>query len=346
MITLMHAIAETEPTFAIVFEDNELAEACRESGAEVRTFYGNSPPPKNRLLKIVRVTRCLSKAILDWKIDLLHIHSATGIRYAWPAAKLHNIPILCHQRDNYKNDYFHRGIGLSDQIIAISQWVRDGLPKNLHPKTKTIYNGVRIPDIKLCKTETTSTPLRIGYAGRCFPEKGIDLLLSAATLLADRNDFSLSLWGIPSRTSDKLSDYAKALYDQISAMPASLKNRIVIEPFRKDIDTFYREADIVVVPSRFAEPMGRMAIEAMAWQRPTIVANHGGLSELVDHGRTGLVFEPNSYIDLSKQMTNILDNFELRNKIRETGREEAIKRFSAEQHLHNIRSVYQNLISK
>lgn len=344
MTTLMQAISEEEPTYAMVFYDNELAQICRESGAEVRTFYGKKSPPKGRLRRMWNATYCLSKAIRDWKIDLLHIHSATGVRYAWLAAKLHRIPIVCHQRDNYSNDYFHKGIEWSDRIIAISEWVKEGLPENLHDRTDVIYNAVNLPDDSLCKQEPKDLPLQIGFAGRCLHEKGIDLLLSAIEQLGNRDDFELVLWGIPDAT-DCQNPYAVEIRKQIQAMPPQLRSRVKTEPFRKDINNFYREVDIVVVPSRFAEPMGRMAIEAMAWKRPTIVANHGGLCELVDHGRTGLVFKPGSATDLSVQISTLLDNPLLRKQLSEAGRSETIERFSPKMHLEKIHSVYQAIIN-
>ena len=61
--------------------------------------------------------------------------------------------------------------------------------------------------------------------------------------------------------------------------------------FVNNPDAFYRAADFVLVPSLLPEPFGRVAVEAMAHGKPPIVADHGGLIEIVESDDVGLRFK-------------------------------------------------------
>lgn len=343
MLTLIREMAKEGPTFAVVMFDNDQAQACRDAGAEVRTFYGKRSLPPTRLQRMWCATRCLHQAVCDWKIDLLHSHSATGVRFLYLTSRWNRKKIVCHARDNYKNDYYHRGLDWSHHVITVSKWIQKGLPESIRQKSTVIYNAVFPPELSLCKLPKLGDPVVIGCAGRCIPEKGIDLFIAALGNLADRTDYKATIWGIP---DPEVGDaYGNELRRTIATLPEACQRRIDIQPFRLDMDNFYSSTDVVVVPSRFAEPMGRMAIEAMAWRNTTIVANHGGLSELVAHGDTGLVFEPASVGSLTEQLRAVLDDSKLRQRLAEAGREEAITRFSPSSHARAMNKVYQQLLS-
>lgn len=342
MLTLMREMAKQQPTYAVVMHDNEVADVCREVGAEVRTFYGKQGMPRTRLQRMWKATRCVTKAIRDWDIDIVHSHSATGVRYVYPAARWTRRPIVCHARDNYSNNYFNRGLGWANRVVAISNWVRDGLPPEICQKTDVIYNAVAAPEQSECPSLHHDGPLVIGYAGRCVPEKGIDIFVDAIGELGGRDDFVVQIWGVPEAAE---LEYAGVIRAKIDALPAELRQRVHIEPFRRDIDNFYRAVDIAVVPSRYPEPMGRAAIEAMAWNRATVVANHGGLSEIVTPGQTGLCFEPGSAGSLGRELNSLLDDRDYMIQLADSGRAEVLQRFTAKAHLEAVMDVYNRLLS-
>lgn len=74
----------------------------------------------------------------------------------------------------------------------------------------------------------------------------------------------------------------------------------------------YRNADICVVPSIWEEPFGMVALEAMATGRPVCASRVGGLQEIVDHKKTGFLFDNQDAGELAKQLEVLLDNPELR----------------------------------
>jgi glycosyltransferase involved in cell wall biosynthesis len=68
-----------------------------------------------------------------------------------------------------------------------------------------------------------------------------------------------------------------------------------------DPHAFFRDLDVLVVPSLWSEPFGLVATEAMAHGVPVLAAARGGLKEIVTPGRDGFLFEPSdpaSFLEL------------------------------------------------
>jgi len=343
MCTLMRELAKGDEVFAVVFGDDELAEECRKTGARVRTLYGKSEKPPTRLQRIVKSYGVLSEAIQDWGIDLIHSHSAQGMRYVYAPARRRRLPIVCHQRDNYSSDYFHALLGRANHVVAISEWVHRGLPKRIQRRASVVYNAVIAPDESTCDRTSAKIPV-VGYAGRCIPEKGIDLFVEAVRKIDPSIEFRVAIWGVPLPSAGK--KYAREIREQIDRLPHDIRRRVEVEPFRSDINNFYKSVDIVVVPSRFPEPMGRMAIESMAWERATVVANHGGLSEIVNRVEIGLGFKPGDSDDLSEKLMSLLRDSDFRRQVAAAGRKDVLTRFSSANHATELRKIYAQAMRK
>lgn len=342
MLTLVRELAKTQPTYVVVFFDDDLAAAARDCGANVRTIYGKGKRPRFRFQRFSRSISCLVKAIRNWRIDILHVHTAVGNRYAWPAKLLTGAKLLTHQRDNFESDRYHMLLGRADKIIAISDWVKQGLPEELRQRAEVIYNSTALPELEDTLRSQSDGSLVVGMAGRCYPEKGFDILLDALKQIDPSPHVRALMWGLPAR--EKCNDYGQQVWDQYEQLPTSLRERIHLEPFRVDIEEFYRSVDIVVVPSRFAEPFGRVAIEAMSWRRPVIVAGHGGLREIVTHNETGLVFRPLDAADLGQKLEMLLKDEGLRNRLADAGRQVIQTRFTPEAHARAVSAVYESLV--
>jgi glycosyltransferase involved in cell wall biosynthesis len=84
-------------------------------------------------------------------------------------------------------------------------------------------------------------------------------------------------------------------------------------------EALFKKCYLAVFPSLY-EPFGIVALEAMAYSKPTIVSNVGGLKSIIDHLHTGLLMSSNNSKSFIEQARIVLDNEELAIQLGESGK--------------------------
>lgn len=340
MLALVAELARRGPTFVFLLREDEVAAEARRLGATVEVAFPGGLP-KRRVKRFACVVAALRRAIRRHDIEAMHVHTAAGSRYAWPAARLTGAKLLIHQRDMYAPNYFHLGLGRADRIVAVSRWVAQTLPERWRDRTTVIYNPIDVPALP-AEESTRPRRLRVGMAAVCLEFKGHFLLIDAALSLMDRLDFEVHLWGL--QYEGPSGPYGRRIRQRCESSRHA--DRFILQPFRQDTDEFFRGMDIVVMPSLVREGFGRVAAEAMAWRRPVLVAGHGGLLEIVDHERTGLTFAPGDAEALAQRLERLLTDAPLRHRLAQAGRAKVETEFSSAAHADAVTGVYHRLLDR
>lgn len=142
------------------------------------------------------------------------------------------------------------------------------------------------------------------FVGRIQPLKGPDVAIRSLAELG-RPDVQLAIVGGSSgRDGDVEAANAHALVDELG-----LHDQVLfVEPQPHHIlSTWYRAADVVLVPSR-SESFGLVALEAAACGIPVVASAVGGLLSLVEDGRTGFLIDGRNPTDYAKAVASILDD--------------------------------------
>lgn len=105
------------------------------------------------------------------------------------------------------------------------------------------------------------------------------------------------------------------------------------------------KSTIVIMPSRI-EPFGLVALETPFMARPIVATNVGGLKEVVSHGQTGLLFEPEDVSGLAEGVIALLKNPALAINMSETARRRAKEVFSFERHVYAYEQLYHRVGEK
>jgi D-inositol-3-phosphate glycosyltransferase len=141
------------------------------------------------------------------------------------------------------------------------------------------------------------------FVGRIQPLKGPDVAVRALHELG-RADARLIVVGGASG-SDGGAELAR-VRELVAELGLQDRVRFVDPQPHHILSTYYRAADVVVVPSR-SESFGLVALEAAACGTPVVASAVGGLQSLVDHGRTGFLIEDRDPVRFAKAIATILD---------------------------------------
>lgn len=166
-----------------------------------------------------------------------------------------------------------------------------------------IYNGIKGPAAAEPTTYDGHRTLRVLMLGRINRIKGQEILLQAVAALPPELRRRIAVRVVGSAFEDP--EREQALHRMTASL--GLAGVVAIEPFVPDTAPLYRWADIVVVPSRLPESLGRVAIEAMSFGRPPLASAIGGLAEVVVDGATGWLVPPGRADALTVALARIIE---------------------------------------
>lgn len=168
--------------------------------------------------------------------------------------------------------------------------------------------------------------LRMGFLGRVCVDKGIEVLFRELAALPSELKYTLDIGG----SYDQ--EQTEQLTRDFPGVPARFLGFVPQEQLLTKID-------LLLVPSIFLEPLGRVVLEAYAYGVPVIATRLGGTPEIVDDGETGLIFDPLQSGDLKSKIVELASD---RDRIAEMGKKALARSsdFLPKRILAEFREVY------
>lgn len=166
------------------------------------------------------------------------------------------------------------------ELIAISQFTRQQyIETGLEPdKLHVIYNGTDLEYFTPVAKPAT-LPRRILYLGRVCPTKGIDTLMDAFVAVhLQRPDVSMLIAGEQNEWGEKTG-----YLNELRRKAAGNGGAISFLPHQHDVRPLLAGSDLLILPSNWGEPFGRVLIEAMAMGIPVIATRDGGIPEVLSN---------------------------------------------------------------
>jgi glycosyltransferase involved in cell wall biosynthesis len=182
--------------------------------------------------------------------------------------------------------------------------------------------------------------LKVLYAGRIYPEKGIDTAIEAMTELVygqGRRDIRLSLAGTGS------ADYENQLRQRVSQ--AGLSDYVSflgwVPP--TEMPGLLQKFDVLVLPSSWPEPFSRAVLEGMVSGLVVVATRTGGTPEIIVDGENGWLFMPNDPGDLAEKIAYLADHPKSRTQMGQAGRQTIIERFTTTKMMDEIETYLQEV---
>lgn len=297
-------------------------------------------------LGAARTVRTSRSVFASVRPDIVHVHtpSTSGLARLALAARLARVPrvvLTLHQVAPDDLSLFSRlvnrsGHHLIDATIAVStgaadtQATRAGLRRKA---IRVIPNGVddaptgtdREPFVRRSPGDVW-----VGYFGRLATEKGVDVLIEAVGRVRSK--------GTPLHLLVVGDGYERtALEDAARSGGGS----VVFAGYRTDARDLMNEVDIVVHPPGF-EGFGLVVAEAMAARKPVVATDViGGIPDMVDHERTGLLVPFGDVAALAAALDRLCSEPRLRTELGTAGRERYEQELTADRMVDETVALYQ-----
>ena len=296
----------------------------------------------------------IAKLCKKYKIDIVHAHLQKSIISSLFASFLTKSKIIIHEH----GPIFRGGTGFVYRLllkilrsraaiaIANSQATKAallqtvGFAKSSITVVSNFIDFGRLDPALYERNKTRDTlgiaknKIAVGFMGRLHHCKGADLLIEAAAILCEKDQrFRFVIVGDgPER---------KQLEGLVARL--GLKEKVVFTGLCKDPAEVIRAFDIAVIPSR-REAFGITAIEFMRMKIPIVASPVGGLVELVQHEKNGILLDSLNPQNIADAVNRLVQDDSLRERL--TNNAEVFSRkFDGKEQLQQITDIYEKLCS-
>jgi len=283
------------------------------------------------------------KLINDIRPDVLHANNSRAAFYSGLIGRMMHVPILFHCRIAELDTRLDRWlVRLVDGVIANSRATAKRFSAWTKLRVWTVYNGVDVSDWHV--------PQNVGE--KPFGAQQI-MLIVALVSQWKRHDIALDVFARLSETMSGLhlvcvgghDPTDAAWWDALQQRTNDLRNSDHVHWVGRidhvALKDWYAAADVLMLPSD-DEPFGRVLVEAMAMGVPVVAFDGGGVPEVVQHGKQGVLLPRGDVDGLVEAIAKLLGDTDLRTVMGNAGRRRA-EVFSVPSHIANICKVYDEI---
>ncbi len=298
----------------------------------------------------------LHQLLASKKFDLLHANEAHALTASWLARAHRCLPVVASRRVAYPLQQSPLALAryrAARRIVAISQFVADqvtasGLPPE---RVEVIYDGVELPPLPSLELRrrarqswgATEGEVLLGCVGHLLPDKGQHILIRA--LAAFRAGPAN-----PARTCRLLlvgDGPCRRSLEQL-ARELGVESAVHFAGFVEDLSLIHAALNVFLFPS-LLDALGTSLLAAMAYALPVIALARGGVPEILEHGRNGLLVSTadlEAYPEaIAAGVTRLLRDADLGKRLGLAARETIQQRFAADRMIEHTLRAYTELLS-
>lgn len=218
-----------------------------------------------------------------------------------------------------------------NKYICPSEFYRKKLLEFGIPENKVVHipNYIDIKQFKPCYEAQNY----FIYAGRLSEEKGIKTLIKAMKYVKTSKLCILGAGPLESELRNEVKDFKL--------------NNIEFLGFKtgKELENIIRNSKFIIIPSEWYENCPMSVIEAMAYGKPVIGSNLGGIPELIQNEITGFIFSAGNEEEMASKINYLLDNPTRCRSMGKEGRMAAQKLYNKDIHFQKLNDIYKSLLS-
>lgn len=222
--------------------------------------------------------------------------------------------------------YFLRFIiGRADCITAISNFTGNKVKeiKNIQVTIIPFSSSIKAHNYKM--DNSADKRKRVLFVGRLVSRKGVEFLISAMPLVLKEAEVYLDIVGNGPLYDSLKNNISDMKLDKFVKMKGRVNNR--------ELANLYEKCSVFVLPAIIdewneTEGLGVVLLEAMSFKKPVIASNVGGIEDIVENGKNGLLVPQKDSKALSEAILKIVNNDELSIYLGENGYKTMVDKFS------------------
>jgi glycosyltransferase involved in cell wall biosynthesis len=311
---------------------------------------------KNNILhiKLPVNKKSISSALLIPKVarileyqstDIVHASSRVPAWIGFFACKLSHTPFVTSCHGFYSKHFLSAVMGWGKLVMVISDTIKRRMIEDFkvpESKIRLVYRGVDLKKYSFyfTKHDKKKDVFTISNIARLTPIKGQYEFIKAMKLVIEKiPNIEVLIVGEEKRGSEDYLDKLKKLTKELG-----IESNVSFLGKREDIPELLAKSDCLVLSTNVPEGFGRTIIEAGASGTAVCASNIGGIREIVDHGISGLLFEPNNKDDMAQKIIEMLSNVSLREKCATNLRKKVEENFTLDEMVKNTLSVYEEAV--
>ena len=322
---------------------NQLVEDIEKNGGKVTCI-----PAKNNLQLLAQYPKVV-RYCNENQIDIIHshlpwagfvarlVHKKTGIPVIYTE---HNLQERYHFVTKFLNRFTYNWQSLA---LGVSKDVTASIIRNLHPRipVKTLLNGINTdkftPDPSeglewRKKYDIPADAVVIGNVAVFRFQKRLKEWLDIMKKLTDKYPQVYGLLVGAGPLEDEIKTHLKKL---------NLQNRVILPGLQTEVRPFFNAMDIFMMSSEF-EGLPIALLEAMSMECAIVSTDAGGIKEVIEHRKDGLLCPVEKWEELEKHCSFLIENPSELEKYQRQARIKVKKDFSLQKMVDELENIYQH----
>lgn len=348
----------------VAYGDGPFIQQIEKEGWTVHHFRRWRFPWGNDVSRTWYLVRCTTQLILlvpfiaFWllrrRVQLVHVNNEILSHVPLiVAARLAGCHVLCHMHGWRQLTRTERwASGFVHQFVCVTRSGAEFYNAQLNKNVLPVPNGISIQfnsqsdfgerDSVRRSLEVEENACLAVLVGRLIPLKGHPVFFHA---LARARKTVPGLEGlVVGEDPSGDSNHYQMLQREVKEL--GLEDAVQFLPWQKNLDSIYAACDVVVQPSVEAESFGYAALEGMCAAKPVLASRIGGLVDVIDHEKTGLLLEPGNPDELASALIRIAQNPVWAQGLGKEGKSRAQNLFAIEENARRIQEIYVSSLSR
>jgi lipopolysaccharide heptosyltransferase II len=325
----------------VVSAGGELVKDLESCGA----IHYKLPAHKKSIFAIIKIVPRLVEIIKKENIEIVHARSRVPAWVAYFACRRTNAVYISTCHGYYTRHMFSFVMGWAKRVIVLSNVIARHMIDDFkvpYERIRLIPRSVDLEKFKYIRPDTKrKDEFNIGIIGRITPLKGHLYFIKAMARVA-RIVPKIKIWIVGDAPSSREA-YKEQL--QVLVRRLGLTHCTEFLGTQRDIPAILVHLDLVVLATTTHEAFGRVVVEAQAAGVPVVATEVGGVVDIIENGKNGLLVPPADPSSMAEAVIKIFKDKELARSMAECAYEKVKKEYNVELMVKNTIEVYKDALS-